>query len=562
MLAKFLNSLVKHAPVQELTSSDFGKSNPMNASQRLTSIENIEVSFVADDAVDGDITDYRIPKGSVSQETARKIYKVYKNGGKLNINAVQTVLKVVYKTLKEQPNVLNINVGSGEKLTVVGDLHGQFSDLVHIMEESGFPSETNKFVFNGDFVDRGDYGVEVLIFIFALYCAFPGCVFLNRGNHEDGAICAVYGFQKECEAKYTKLVYAMICEVFNYIPLCSVINDSVFIIHGGLFHRADISLADISEIKRNEYRAERAATLSSEQDEERALFLKRLQQEALWSDPHTEDTVVLSKRGAGMMFGPTHTLDFLKHNNLSLVIRSHECVPLGFAKPFEGTPAENSLVTLFSASNYSGAENQAAYMVMHGHYVNGSTRVKENSELCYSTYSFTTGGTAQEKTESTSRLLHELIFKKWNAIKLRFVTADVANTGIVSRNTWAQVMRDATGVEMLWVPLIPVCVPKQALKGLDVDYVKFLDAYHVEGGVQLEMQSFYAHRKKIEAVFRFFDVDGNGFISHEEFVNGCAVINEMLPEDQKLTNPHEILKIMDFDGNNEVDLNEFFEVSS
>ncbi|CAN0374577.1 unnamed protein product, partial [Discosporangium mesarthrocarpum] len=45
----------------------------------------------------------------------------------------------------------------------VGDLHGQLGDLKHLIEINGLPSPTNKYIFNGDFVDRGPNGVEVTI---------------------------------------------------------------------------------------------------------------------------------------------------------------------------------------------------------------------------------------------------------------------------------------------------------------------------------------------------------------------------------------------------------------
>jgi hypothetical protein len=45
---------------------------------------------------------------------------------------------------------------------------------MHIIDESGLPSEKNKYIFNGDFVDRGTQSVEVMCILLALYNAFPG----------------------------------------------------------------------------------------------------------------------------------------------------------------------------------------------------------------------------------------------------------------------------------------------------------------------------------------------------------------------------------------------------
>jgi hypothetical protein len=61
-------------------------------------------------------------------------------------------------------------------------------------------------------------------------------------------------------------------------------------------------------------------------------------------------------------------------------------------------------------------------------------------------------------------------------------------------------------------------------------------------------------------VFRFFDTNGDGMISREEFRRGCDIINMTLPSDQQLTDYDHVLNLMDFDHSDSIDLNEFFEV--
>ena len=94
-------------------------------------------------------------------------------------------------------------------------LIGQLSDLLHILDTAGLPSPTNKYIFNGDFVDRGEWGVEVMCILLAMLVARPDSVFLNRGNHEDYAICSVYGFQVECYEKYDPMTFGMFVEIFQ-----------------------------------------------------------------------------------------------------------------------------------------------------------------------------------------------------------------------------------------------------------------------------------------------------------------------------------------------------------
>ena len=98
----------------------------------------------------------------------------------------KTALKIINQALKifqSQANVSYVTINEGTKLTVVGDLHGQLNDLIYILDKSGLPSFNNKYIFNGDFVDRGENSVEVVTLIFALLIAFgPDVIYLNRGR--------------------------------------------------------------------------------------------------------------------------------------------------------------------------------------------------------------------------------------------------------------------------------------------------------------------------------------------------------------------------------------------
>jgi serine/threonine-protein phosphatase with EF-hand domain len=148
------------------------------------------------------LENFEIPSGPITPAVAEIIMNVYKQGGYLSFKSVHKILRIGYKFLTALPNTTKVSVCETDRLTVVGDIHGQLPDLIHILEDSGFPSPTNKYIFNGDFVDRGPKGVEVMCLLLALFSAFPsGTVVLNRGNHEDYAICCAYGFQVECVGK-------------------------------------------------------------------------------------------------------------------------------------------------------------------------------------------------------------------------------------------------------------------------------------------------------------------------------------------------------------------------
>lgn len=132
--------------------------------------------------IEYDITDRKVFDSAVFQH----VLEIYRHNGRLSRDSVIKILRKSYKTLINQPNIIHMGVGKLDKLTVVGDLHGQLSDLLYIFEESGPPSLNNKFVFNGDFVDRGPNGLEIFVLLLLAYVTEgPEVISLNRGNHED-----------------------------------------------------------------------------------------------------------------------------------------------------------------------------------------------------------------------------------------------------------------------------------------------------------------------------------------------------------------------------------------
>jgi hypothetical protein len=94
--------------------------------------------------------------------------------------------------LAAMPNVTRFDVPAGQAICIVGDVHGQLADLLHIFRTHGLPAANRPYLFNGDFVDRGEHGVEVCLALFALQQLHPRAVFLNRGNHEDRAVTPLY----------------------------------------------------------------------------------------------------------------------------------------------------------------------------------------------------------------------------------------------------------------------------------------------------------------------------------------------------------------------------------
>ena len=237
----------------------------------------------------GDEDNFMLPPGNgFSFNDAIDIISVYRHeNGKLDISAVHKLLRLSYKMLKEAPNVNHVSLKDSETLIVVGDLHGQLGDLLHILDEAGLPSEPNgvKYVFNGDFVDRGNHSTEVMCVLLALFIAQPENVLLNRGNHEDFAICCAYGFQRECCDKYGEVTFGMFCELFRQLPLFAVVNKSVLILHGGLFRNKDVRMKDLHDIPRQDFSLrdmpDGGETLKAVSSLKRKDYLNQLQRDAV-----------------------------------------------------------------------------------------------------------------------------------------------------------------------------------------------------------------------------------------------------------------------------------------
>jgi len=217
------------------------------------------------------------------------------------------------------------------RVTVCGDTHGQYYDVLNIFEKkNGYPAATNPYLFNGDFVDRGSFSVEVILTYLLWKIHDPACIHLTRGNHETKNMNKIYGFEGEVKSKYDDKIFELFLEVFSYLPLAAVIGKKVFVAHGGISTDETVMLDDIRKIERGIEPPETS-----------------LMSDLLWSDPQPFPGKSPSKRGVGFAFGPDITKRFLERNGLSLLVRSHEVKEEGYLLEHAG-----KTITVFSAPNY------------------------------------------------------------------------------------------------------------------------------------------------------------------------------------------------------------------
>ncbi|KAF7297609.1 Serine/threonine-protein phosphatase [Mycena kentingensis (nom. inval.)] len=227
--------------------------------------------------------------------------------------------------LLEEANVQHID----SPVTICGDIHGQFFDLMELFSVGGFCPETN-YLFMGDFVDRGFFSVETFLLLLALKVRYPERITLIRGNHESRQITQVYGFYDECQRKYGgSNVWRWCCEVFDYLALGAIVDGRVFGVHGGL----SPNLHSIDQI--------RAIDRKQEVPHDGPMC------DLLWSDPDDISGWGLSPRGAGYLFGADITKQFAHNNALDLIARAHQLAMEGYKLMFD-----RAIVTVWSAPNY------------------------------------------------------------------------------------------------------------------------------------------------------------------------------------------------------------------
>lgn len=227
--------------------------------------------------------------------------------------------------LLEESNVQPVS----SPVTICGDIHGQFFDLMELFKTGGECPETN-YIFMGDFVDRGYHSLETFTMLLALKVRYPDKVTLLRGNHESRQITQVYGFYDECQQKYGNANAWKYCtQVFDLLTLAALIDGRILCVHGGL--SPDIRTLDqIRTINRNQEIPHEGEFC-----------------DLMWSDPEDIDTWQVSPRGAGWLFGKQVTNEFININNLNLIARSHQLVHDGYKFMFD-----KQLVTVWSAPNY------------------------------------------------------------------------------------------------------------------------------------------------------------------------------------------------------------------
>lgn len=327
--------------------------------QRMSSIDSFNQRSHPNEMLTG----LRYFERSIKGENGTLIKNAF-DWGQVDKNALAkcllTLCRQVKDILSEEPRLLKLK----SPMYILGDIHGNYRDLVcfeKALWRMGPLLTPASFLFLGDYVDRGEFGIEVISYLFAQKILATSKFFLLRGNHELRSVQEMFSFKTECLTKFGESVGGQLWEAindcFDVMPIAATVDDKIFCVHGGIpTPERDGGLIDaINKVPVPLKHAEEESPMAWD---------------IMWSDPVSLDVltpeiitelkeksgfIANSRRGTAHFFSCDALLSFLERNGLTHVIRAHEVQEAGFQVQQQG-----KLLTVFSSSHYCGGSNEAA----------------------------------------------------------------------------------------------------------------------------------------------------------------------------------------------------------
>ncbi|XP_077354226.1 serine/threonine-protein phosphatase with EF-hands 2-like [Festucalex cinctus] len=548
-----------------------------------------------------------------------KLVEAFKQRQQLHARYVLQLLGETWRLLRILPNINHVTACHMKELTICGDLHGQLEDLLLIFYKNGLPSPEKPYVFNGDFVDRGKNSLEILLILFGFLLVYPNNVHLNRGNHEDHIVNLRYGFTKEVLGKYRvhgKKILKLLQKIFSWLPLATVVDHKVLIVHGGISESTDLNI--IARLDRHKYvstlrppkqsihAASRSLNMADcdglTQSRRRVCSLTNRSQapprrldiprrslqnyqsygdmktsdydsspdpgdsrtddlewkqivDVLWSDPMPQNGCIPNEvRGGGCYWGPDVTEDVLRRHNLQLLIRSHECKQDGYEFCHN-----RRVLTIFSASNYYDVgSNRGAYIRM-GPNLNPHLVQYQASRACRH---LTLRQSVSWTERSALQALRQQLFIHKSDLSSAFQEFDPNRTGLISARDWASATESVLKLGLPWRVLRPQLL-SSTHHGM-VEYQNWirelsLTEPHQEISDTSILEIMYKNHSSIETIFRIIDTDHSGLISLEEFRQTWKLLSSHLKMEISDKSVADLAQSIDFNKDGVIDINEFME---
>uniref|UniRef100_A0A3P8UL11 Serine/threonine-protein phosphatase n=1 Tax=Cynoglossus semilaevis TaxID=244447 RepID=A0A3P8UL11_CYNSE len=458
-----------------------------------------------------------------------KLVETFKHRQKLHARYVLQLLGETAKLLRILANINHVSTSYTKEITICGDLHGHLEDLLLIFYKNGLPSGEKPYVFNGDFVDRGKNSLEILLILFGFLLVYPHDVHLNRGNHEDHIVNLRYGFTKEVLGKYRvhgKKILKLLKKIFCWLPLATVIDHKVLVVHGGISDATDLDT--IARVDRH-----KMCTTGN-------------------SDPMPQNGCIHNEvRGGGCYWGPDVTEEVLGRHGLQLLIRSHECKQDGYEFCHN-----RRVLTIFSASNYyEVGSNRGAYIKLGPDLVPHVVQYQASQTCRELSLRQSVGWTER----SALQALREQLFVHTSHLIAAFQDLvgsfhNVFVSGMVSLRDWASATESVLKLGLPWRVLRPQLV-SSTCSGM-VDYQQWIRELTI---TKPNLETMYKNHSNLETIFRIIDTDHSGSISLEEFRQTwkllCSHIQTEISDDAI----DDLAKCIDFNKDGSIDINEFME---
>uniref|UniRef100_A0A3Q1BLY6 Serine/threonine-protein phosphatase with EF-hands n=1 Tax=Amphiprion ocellaris TaxID=80972 RepID=A0A3Q1BLY6_AMPOC len=498
-----------------------------------------------------------------------KLMEAFKHKQQLHARYVLQILGETWRLLRILPNINYVSVCHNQEITICGDLHGHLEDLLLIFYKNGLPSSEKPYVFNGDFVDRGKNSLEILLILFGFLLVYPNDVHLNRGNHEDHIVNLRYGFTKEILGKYRvhgKKILKLLQKIFSWLPLATVIDHKVLIVHGGISDMTDLNV--IERVDRHRVREACWLGLITILSNVRILTsydwfdglvnstdISIQIVDLLWSDPMPQNGCIPNEvRGGGCYWGPDVTEEVLERHNLQLLIRSHECKQDGYEFCHN-----RRVLTIFSASNYyEVGSNRGAYIRMGPDLVPHFIQYQASRTCRELTLTQSVGWTER----SALRALREQLFVHKSDLISAFQEFDPNNTGMISLRHWASATETVLNLGLPWRMLRPQLV--NSTKYGMVDYQQWIRELSItEPKLEISdtsiLETMYKNHSNLETIFRIIDTDHSGSISFEEFRQTWKLLSSHLQTEISDEAIADLAQSIDFNKDGSIDINEFME---
>lgn len=285
---------------------------------------------------------------AADEDWLRQVAQCFLEGGTLPAAELTAIVQTAHALWAKEGPLVNIDVPPGAFVTILGDTHGQYDDLFTVLEVAGYPSDEHVLIFNGDIVDRGPKQIQLITFVLLLKIAHPKHVYVVRGNHEIRIMneATERGFKAVVSRKYGVGMWHLISECFDELPVTALVKNVLMCVHGGLPAKAmepeGLALEEIRRLEKGD--------------------LDGWVHELLWNDSSPARGVRENLRGPGTFtFGADVTRRFMEQNSLRAIVRAHDVRMQGYS-----IEHGRRLVTVFSAPDYCGIGNTAAFLHISG----------------------------------------------------------------------------------------------------------------------------------------------------------------------------------------------------